>query len=111
MLYRTHSASFFPHNLTYNCESNREYRPLCIAELMGHDTEFMIKTEFERSETARWQGRRSCRKIEVDTGAEQLDGIDVNDIDFDGLDLDVETVVLIRYLPDRVIARIYCRHD
>jgi len=41
-------ASFFPHNLTYNCDWDCEYRPLCIAELMGHDTEFMIKTEYER---------------------------------------------------------------
>lgn len=41
-------ASFFPHNLTSTCDWDCEYRPLCIAELMGHDTEFMIKTNYER---------------------------------------------------------------
>lgn len=40
----------FPRNFTRDCSWDCEYKNLCISELHGHDTQFMIDNEYEYDE-------------------------------------------------------------
>lgn len=40
----------FVRSLQRSCDWDCEYRPLCISELLGHDTQYMIEAHYERRE-------------------------------------------------------------
>jgi hypothetical protein len=42
--------AYFVRSLQRSCDWDCEFRPLCIADLLGHDTQFMIATHYERRE-------------------------------------------------------------
>jgi len=52
-------ASHFYRSPSIMCEWGCEYRPLCLAELMGHDVRFILETQFEKGE-ARYGGRENA---------------------------------------------------